>query len=218
MTGLDEAAETYERLKRERKVTATRLGGLRGDLERAKDQERAALARALKEGKAARRRRRSRRSTRTSWSQRSVSRHLEEAIDLASDDLIVVADDHREEWTETGPRGGRRSADGVRAGSRGSRVSVSCAAREDRTPPLGTPVPRGRDVVSGSRIERPRAARASRRPVLASTRSCRRCERTRRSTYDPRAWVSRDPLGRADPGAARREAGERGEGARLLHG
>ena len=41
LDGLDAAAETYKRLSERGSVTATRLGGLRGERERAEDRERA---------------------------------------------------------------------------------------------------------------------------------------------------------------------------------
>jgi hypothetical protein len=73
---------------------------LRGDLERAKDQERVSLAKALKENKEPPK------MSKVSKLERDIEvaeqrfAALDEAIDLASEDLIVVADEHREEWTE----------------------------------------------------------------------------------------------------------------------
>ena len=179
LAGLDEATETYERLKRERKVTATRLGGLRGDLERAKDQERAALARALKEDKAAPKLSKVEKIEKDIVVAEQRLAALEEAIDLATDDLIVVADDHREEWTETVlaevAEAQTEYAEAVEASRlrrrRCARRSHSCVGRAcfQRTRcPIGFA-----DRTSS------RFARHTETPTH-TTRSSRRCEKTRR--------------------------------------
>lgn len=97
---LDEKAETYNKLVRERKVTGTRLGGLRGELGRAIAEDRDALARAIKEGKP------DPKTSRVEKIEKEIKAcerrlgALEEAIDLALEELIEVVDEHRDEWSQ----------------------------------------------------------------------------------------------------------------------
>jgi hypothetical protein len=84
----------------ERKRAATALGGLRGALERTKVQEREALAKALKEGKA------EPKASKVEEIEKKIEalerrlEAVEEAIDIALADLHVCVDDHRNEWCD----------------------------------------------------------------------------------------------------------------------
>ena len=96
----EEAAEAYRKLVREKKATSTRLRTLVGKRERAINEDRIALAKAIREGK----------SDPGDKAVEQVEKEiaacnrrleaLEHALDEAETDLIDVLDEHREEWLE----------------------------------------------------------------------------------------------------------------------
>lgn len=96
---LDEVAENHKRLTQDRKVTGTRLGGLRGKRERTVEAERATFAKALKdETKEPESKIASLDKEIEACERRFLA--LEEAIDASIGDLIAVADECRDTWTE----------------------------------------------------------------------------------------------------------------------
>lgn len=211
LPGLEEATETYARLLRERKVTSTRLSGLRGDLERAKDQERVALAKALKEDKAPPK------LTKVAKTEKDIEvaaqrlEALEEALDLATDDLHVVADDLREEWTETVlaevTEAKTAYAQAVEEVDRASREVLAKIAllRFVRLFPEEETSYR----VRGSNVL---ALRAPHGDPYSLDEVVQALREDAQVTYDPRAFVSRDALGvaiqaRHDERRANEEAG-----------
>lgn len=95
---LDEVTEKYEKLRRDRKVTATRLGGLRGQRERLIDEERIALARAIKNETPEPKSKLPAIEKEIKVADERLAA-LEEAIDLVLEDMIAVADEMRDAWT-----------------------------------------------------------------------------------------------------------------------
>jgi hypothetical protein len=102
---LEEVRDDYEALKKERRVTETRLRSLRGERERAVFADRAALADAIREGKP------ESTGTKVEKIEKEIvaCEHrleaLELALDDAEDDLLAQVDEHRDEWgsdVETG--------------------------------------------------------------------------------------------------------------------
>lgn len=194
LEGLDAVAQAYERLKRERKVTATRLGGLRGERERVVDQERAALARALKDGKEVPKTSKVEKIDRDISAAEQRLAALEEALDLASEELIVVADECCEEWTEqvlgevsTAQREYQEAVE-VLASASGEVLAKIALLRWARLFPedeISYRV-RGSNVLA---LRAPHGDPYSLDEVLQALRE------DAQVTYDPRAWVSRDPLG-----------------------
>jgi hypothetical protein len=97
---LDEVAGNHRRLVADRKVTATRLSGLRGQRERVAEAERAALAKAIKDGT------KEPESSRVEKIDKDIEiaeerlAAVEEAIDESLADIIEVVDEHREDWTQ----------------------------------------------------------------------------------------------------------------------
>ena len=95
---LERVRVALEDLKKERRVTATRLSSLSGERERAISKDRDALAQAIREGK----------SDPGDKSVEKVEKEIQacnrriEALDVALEDterdLIAVVDEHREEW------------------------------------------------------------------------------------------------------------------------
>jgi hypothetical protein len=97
---LKKVAEQYEKLARERRVTGTRLGGLEGERTRAIEQDRIALAKAIKDGKDDPGSKRVEKIEKEIAACKRRLEALEEALDMASGDLIATVDEHREEWSE----------------------------------------------------------------------------------------------------------------------
>lgn len=96
---LDDVAATHRRLMQDRRVTSTRLGGLRGERERAADQERAQLAKALKEDKAPPKLTKVEKIDRDIVVCEQRLAALEEAIEDSVNDLIAVVDENRDAWS-----------------------------------------------------------------------------------------------------------------------
>lgn len=95
---LQEATEAYSSLLKERRVTSSRLGQLKRDRERAVEVDRAALGKAIKEGKPDPG---DKNVEKIEKEIRACNRRLEaleHALDSAESDLIDVLDEHRDEW------------------------------------------------------------------------------------------------------------------------
>jgi hypothetical protein len=97
---LEEAVDAYEKLKRERKVTNSRLAGLTREREKAIEADRRALAKAIKEGKRDPGNKAIERIEKEIQACNRRLEALEEALDDAEGDLIAVVDEHREAWVE----------------------------------------------------------------------------------------------------------------------
>jgi DNA repair exonuclease SbcCD ATPase subunit len=96
---LNEAKTTYEQLLRERKVTEQRLRTLEREREDLVEKERRELAQAIKKGKTLKDQ--GKREERIEKEVAACKRRLEaieEALDDAENDLIIVLDGHRDEW------------------------------------------------------------------------------------------------------------------------
>ncbi|HXK40270.1 MAG TPA: hypothetical protein VJ837_05545 [Candidatus Paceibacterota bacterium] len=193
LPGLEEATETHDRLMRERKVTGTRLGGLRGELERARDEERILLARALKDDKPAPK------LSKVTKIEKDIEvcekrlAALDEALDLASDDLIVVADDYREEWTEQlleevaeAQALYAQAVEEVASASSSLRAKIALLRWARLFPEQETSYKiRGSNVLA---LRAPHGDPYSLDEVVQALREDAEVK------YDPRAWLSRDPL------------------------
>jgi hypothetical protein len=97
---LDKAAETYNKVLADRKATGRRLGGLRGERERAVAEDRALLAQAIKEGKKEPTPSRVAKIDKEIEACERRMEALEEALESAVGDLILVVDEHRDAWAE----------------------------------------------------------------------------------------------------------------------
>lgn len=193
---LDEPANVYRKLVQERKVTGTRLGGLRGQRERVIEAERAALAKALKEGS---KEPDSSKSERLAKEIEACERRLsalEEAIDLAVADLIVAIDEHREDWTEevleqvaAAQAEYQRAVDEVSSASQEvlAKIALLRFVRLFPEDEISYRI-RGSNVLA---LRSPNGDPYSLYDVLAALAE------DAQVTYDPKAWVSRDPLGAA---------------------
>jgi hypothetical protein len=193
---LDEPANVYRKLVQERKVTGTRLGGVRGQRERAIEAERAALAKALKDGT---KEPDSSKSERLGKDIEACERRraaLEEAIDLAIADLIVATDEHREEWTEEvleqvaeAQTEYQQAVEMVASASQEvlAKIALLRFVRLFPEDEISYRI-RGSNVLA---LRSPNGDPYSLYDVLAALRE------DARVTYDPKAWVSRDPHGAA---------------------
>jgi len=95
---LQEAANSYTTLMKERRVTSVRLGQLHAERDRAIEADRAALGKAIKEGKPDPG---DKNVEKIEKEIRACNRRLEaleHALDAAESDLIDVLDEHRDEW------------------------------------------------------------------------------------------------------------------------
>jgi hypothetical protein len=95
---LEEVRDAYEELKKERRVTETRLRSLRGERERAVLRDREALADAIRDGKADPG---GKQVEKIEKEIRACTRRLEAleiALDDAEDDLLAEVDEHRDGW------------------------------------------------------------------------------------------------------------------------
>jgi hypothetical protein len=97
---LNEAGDAYRKLVQERSVTGRRLSGLEGERARAIEQDRIEYAKALKEGKGDPGNKRVEKLEKEIAACRRRLTALEEAIDMATDDLIATIDEHRDKWAE----------------------------------------------------------------------------------------------------------------------
>jgi hypothetical protein len=97
---LNEAGDAYRKLVQERSVTGRRLSGLEGERSRAIEQDRIEYAKALKEGKGDPGGKKVEELEKKIAACKRRLTALEEAIDMATDDLIAVIDEHRDEWAE----------------------------------------------------------------------------------------------------------------------
>lgn len=190
---LDAVADVYRKLLKDRSVTGTRLGGLRGDLERAKDDEIRQLAKALKDDKPPPKLSKVQKITRDIEVCEQRLAALEEAIDLATGELIEAVDEHREAWTEDAldrvaeaKTAYQEAVEQVDVASQEMLAQIALLRWARQFPEQETSYRiRGSNVLA---LVAPHGDAYSLSEVVQALRE------NANVTYDPRAFISRDPI------------------------
>lgn len=191
---LDEVTEKYEKLRRDRKVTATRLGGLRGQRERLIDEERIALARALRDETPEPKSKLPAIEKEIKVADERLAA-LEEAIDLVLEEMIEVTDENRDAWvTEALEQVATTQGEYQQAVEELARASQEVLARIALL--SWTRLFPEHEVsyrVRGSSVLGLRGPNSDAYPLAEVIEALRQDSQVE---YDPTAWgVSRDPIG-----------------------